>query len=250
MTSQYKSSSLEDDFFPDWGTEVPRSVSLSERINLPSSVVEASTLDDLYSPHPNSASSRYVSSFIANPSFLSNRSPCLLFFYGTLSLPHILQRVLELDQTPVLLPASVTGYQLRMWGPYPALVKLGYSHSAQTSPTHGSVISEVAAKVKKKLKRGSTGSTHSTSSEIKDDEAVAVKTEPISGMAYWGAEEDIPKLLRYEGENYEMVECVIRAGQDETVGRTFVWCGYSEELTEGTFDPTMFPDESRVFYSE
>lgn len=49
-------------------------------------------------------------------------------------------------------------------------------------------------------------------------------------------------MLRYEGENYEAVECVVRVGQEETSGRTFVWSGYPEELSEGAFDPTMFPD--------
>lgn len=251
----------DDDFFPDWGTEVSRSTSLSERINLPSSVVLSNypdfTTNTSYSPPTNHISS-----------FLTNHTPCLLFFYGTLSLPHILQRVLSLDSAPILLPATIEGYTLKMWGPYPALIRPGQFQHLQTeqmSPSSSSnaaaVLSSVTAKVKSKLKRARSDSSSSiravsasasSSSEGHPQEEVVVAAaeaskELIPGMAYWGTEEDIPKLLRYEGENYEMVECLIRAGRDETEGRTFVWCGYPDELSQGSFDSTMFPDvENRV----
>jgi len=237
MSPQNKTIPSDDDFFPDWGTEIPHSTSLSERINLPSSVVDSS---NVYIPAP----SNHISSY------LTNHTPCLLFFYGTLSLPHILQQVLSLNETPILLPASITGFNIRMWGPFPALVRPDQVYRKQTHPsTHPTnsptaVISSMTAKVKNRLKRGSSSSLSLTNTDEATEATTAPVSvrEPVSGMAYWGTEEDIPKLLRHEGENYEIVECVIKAGQDETVGRTFVWCGYAEELTEGTFDPTMFPD--------
>ncbi|TCD63347.1 hypothetical protein EIP91_005648 [Steccherinum ochraceum] len=245
---------LDDDFFPDWGTDsVSRSTSLSERINLPSSVVLSSHPDLTTTNATYSLPSSHISSY------LTNRTPCLLFFYGTLSLPHILQRVLSLDSAPILLPATIEGYSVKMWGPYPALIRPGqfqHLHNQQISPSSSNaaaVLSSVTAKMKSKLKRARSGSSSSvravsvsSSDGNPPDEVVVaaaeVSKEPIPGMAYWGTEEDIPELLRYEGENYEMVECVIRAGQDETMGRTFVWCGYPDELSEGSFDPTMFPD--------
>lgn len=33
-----------------------------------------------------------------------------------------LKRVLHLDSLPVLLPASVVNYSIKLWGPYPALI--------------------------------------------------------------------------------------------------------------------------------
>ncbi|RDB21812.1 hypothetical protein Hypma_010824 [Hypsizygus marmoreus] len=46
----------------------------------------------------------------------------LLFFYGTLTLPHFLKAILSLSDSPILTPAHITGFLLKMWGPYPALV--------------------------------------------------------------------------------------------------------------------------------
>ncbi|KAF9255499.1 hypothetical protein L218DRAFT_967257 [Marasmius fiardii PR-910] len=66
--------------------------------------------------HPKSTSN-------ANGTVLTLPSgPKLLFFYGTLQLPHILKDVVGLDATPTLRNANIRGYT-KMWGPYPALVK-------------------------------------------------------------------------------------------------------------------------------
>ncbi|KAL0566284.1 hypothetical protein V5O48_015732 [Marasmius crinis-equi] len=56
----------------------------------------------------------------------------LLFFYGTLRLPHVLKEVLNLEETPTLLDASIRGFTLRMWGPYPALVRAEDTATATT----------------------------------------------------------------------------------------------------------------------
>ncbi|CAA7267692.1 unnamed protein product [Cyclocybe aegerita] len=46
--------------------------------------------------------------------------PKSLFFYGTLSLPHVLQKVLDLE---ALKSATARGFLQKMWGPYPALIE-------------------------------------------------------------------------------------------------------------------------------
>lgn len=43
------------------------------------------------------------------------------FFYGSLMDASTLQRVLGLEERPQLKPASIVGYDIKMWGPYPAL---------------------------------------------------------------------------------------------------------------------------------
>ncbi|KAF2745041.1 hypothetical protein M011DRAFT_488565 [Sporormia fimetaria CBS 119925] len=48
--------------------------------------------------------------------------PCYMFFYGTLMDPEVLQGVLELPARPRISKASLQGYRVKMWGPYPVLV--------------------------------------------------------------------------------------------------------------------------------
>lgn len=43
------------------------------------------------------------------------------FFYGSLMDASTLKRVLGLEERPQLKPASIVGYDIKMWGPYPAL---------------------------------------------------------------------------------------------------------------------------------
>ncbi|KAL4791916.1 hypothetical protein BDV19DRAFT_369638 [Aspergillus venezuelensis] len=44
------------------------------------------------------------------------------FFYGTLSDPAMLGDVLDLETEPQLRPATILGYECKLWGQYPALV--------------------------------------------------------------------------------------------------------------------------------
>ncbi|KAL4779074.1 hypothetical protein BJX76DRAFT_362125 [Aspergillus varians] len=55
------------------------------------------------------------------------------FFYGTLSDPAMLRDILRLETEPVLRPASLTGYECKLWGQYPALL------DAKGSVVHGFV---------------------------------------------------------------------------------------------------------------
>ncbi|PYI02744.1 hypothetical protein BO78DRAFT_400353 [Aspergillus sclerotiicarbonarius CBS 121057] len=48
--------------------------------------------------------------------------PVYYFFYGTLTNPTQLQRILDLPSTPTLRKASVHGYTIAKWGDYPALI--------------------------------------------------------------------------------------------------------------------------------
>lgn len=48
--------------------------------------------------------------------------PRWYFFYGTLTKPHILRHVLDLEEEPQFRPARIVGYELASWGQYPALI--------------------------------------------------------------------------------------------------------------------------------
>lgn len=48
--------------------------------------------------------------------------PVQYFFYGSLMDERKLTEVLRLTHPPVLRPASIVGYSIKMWGPYPTLV--------------------------------------------------------------------------------------------------------------------------------
>ncbi|CAA7263987.1 unnamed protein product [Cyclocybe aegerita] len=60
------------------------------------------------------------------------RFPATLFAYGTLQVPHVLRSVLNVEKA--LCPAAVHGYAVKMWGPYPALVK---TPGPEESTVHG-----------------------------------------------------------------------------------------------------------------
>ncbi|KAF8637484.1 hypothetical protein AX16_010812 [Volvariella volvacea WC 439] len=47
-----------------------------------------------------------------------------IFLYGTLTLPHVLKKVLGLKEEPNCPKAYVLGYAFKMWGPHPALIRL------------------------------------------------------------------------------------------------------------------------------
>lgn len=46
----------------------------------------------------------------------------LYFFYGTLMDPSLFSEILSLPEKPILRPAKLVGYSLKLWGQYPALV--------------------------------------------------------------------------------------------------------------------------------
>ncbi|KAF2761508.1 hypothetical protein EJ05DRAFT_496421 [Pseudovirgaria hyperparasitica] len=48
--------------------------------------------------------------------------PCYMFFYGSLMDPEVIQAVLSLADLPTTRSATISGFQIKMWGIYPALV--------------------------------------------------------------------------------------------------------------------------------
>jgi hypothetical protein len=50
-------------------------------------------------------------------------TPTPLFFYGTLMDPELLHSVLELSEPPQLLPGTMSGLKIMLWGIYPGLVR-------------------------------------------------------------------------------------------------------------------------------
>ncbi|KAH7041531.1 uncharacterized protein B0I36DRAFT_215642, partial [Microdochium trichocladiopsis] len=48
--------------------------------------------------------------------------PTWYFFHGTLTNPQVLKHILDLQEEPVLRPATIIGYALTNWGQYKALI--------------------------------------------------------------------------------------------------------------------------------
>lgn len=67
------------------------------------------------------------------------RFPVYYFFYGTLTVPSQLQRIIDLPEAPKLRKAEVFGYTIAKWGDYPALINgrqgqvvTGYAYLVQS----------------------------------------------------------------------------------------------------------------------
>lgn len=65
--------------------------------------------------------------------------PAYYFFYGTLTNPQNLKRILDLEEDPPMRKAEVIGYALAKWGDYPALIDgeqgqiiSGYAYQVQS----------------------------------------------------------------------------------------------------------------------
>ncbi|KAF1949804.1 hypothetical protein CC80DRAFT_579576 [Byssothecium circinans] len=48
--------------------------------------------------------------------------PCHMFFYGSLMDPEVIQAILNLSEPPTTRPATISGFQIKMWGIYPTLI--------------------------------------------------------------------------------------------------------------------------------
>ncbi|KAK1222617.1 hypothetical protein PQX77_014530 [Marasmius sp. AFHP31] len=125
----------------------------------------------------------------------------LLFFYGTLKLPHILQQVLSLKELPALYDATIRGYTVKMWGPYPALV-----NAADTEATERTV-------------KGKAW--------ILYEEGHLKRLEQYETENYRLAKVDIDVRLK-------------DAPMKIISGYTFIWNSYPEELEDGSFDELNF----------
>ncbi|KAK6529884.1 hypothetical protein TWF281_009040 [Arthrobotrys megalospora] len=134
--------------------------------------------------------------------------PTLFFFYGTLTIPEVLRRILDLAEDPILLKATTRTFKLKMWGPYPALVRPSPDDPRDAVP----------------------------------GVAYAVETEEHLQrlVAYEGENYGINEILiELQEPGYQAL--------NTTYGKTFVWKGYPEELIDGIFDTAAFRSfEERV----
>ncbi|KAK6536256.1 hypothetical protein TWF281_000499 [Arthrobotrys megalospora] len=142
----------------------------------------------------------------ANPQPTASSSdfePILLFFYGTLRIPSVLQRITRLQEEPVLTPAEISGYKIKLWGPYPALVKCEASTLENPSIIKGFTWE---APSKPYLDRLTT----------------------YEGPNYAMESLAITQISPDTGE------------KTEKQGGTFVWNGDPEKLKDGEFNPDIF----------
>ncbi|KAJ5804924.1 hypothetical protein N7474_010811 [Penicillium riverlandense] len=69
-----------------------------------------------------SAPSGYLSNIEGDLGKLPLQFPVYYFFYGTLTAPATLQRIIDLPEEPKMRKAKLLGYTLGKWGDYPALI--------------------------------------------------------------------------------------------------------------------------------
>ncbi|KAK6352173.1 hypothetical protein TWF730_009005 [Orbilia blumenaviensis] len=127
--------------------------------------------------------------------------PTLFFFYGTLAIPAVLRKILGLREDPVFLKATVRMFKVKMWGPYPALVRL-----SSEDP------------------RGDVAGVAYT---LQTEEHLRL-LETYEGENYAAAE----ALIELQEPRHEHARSMY--------GKTFVWKGYPEELVDGVFDIATF----------
>ncbi|KAF3906403.1 hypothetical protein ABW20_dc0104984 [Dactylellina cionopaga] len=131
--------------------------------------------------------------------------PILFFFYGTLKLPKVLKRVLQLQEEPILVPAEISNYKIRLWGPYPALVEYEPETDPASMITIPGAVYEIATRI------------HLDRLVRYEGENYAIASVPIT-------------LLGTAGEDQN----------SERQGKVFVWNGYPEDLRDGNFDMKVF----------
>jgi len=61
---------------------------------------------------------------IAEPAW----APTYIFFYGSLMDSTTLCNILGVSTDPIMHPAKLSGYHMKMWGPYPAIIKSSAAH--------------------------------------------------------------------------------------------------------------------------
>ncbi|KAJ5586955.1 uncharacterized protein N7459_002720 [Penicillium hispanicum] len=97
------------------------------------------------------------------------------FFYGSLRDPSLLAEILGLPAAPTLRPASLDGYQCKLWGQYPALVAADSSDVVE-----GSVYSVTTAADAQRLAEYETRHYRAVSCEIR----YADVQEPVQEAGY------------------------------------------------------------------
>ncbi|THY67285.1 hypothetical protein D6C86_10619 [Aureobasidium pullulans] len=133
-----------------------------------------------------------------NLDFTSSSQSNIYFVYGSLMDPSTLQSALQTIFPPTLHPATLTGYHIKMWGSYPALLP-----SSLSSSVNGMVFEINAFEHAKQIQQ-----------RLEEYEGPNYKLEEC--------------VVEVRGRGDEGVRRV-RA-------RVFGWIGGEEELKEGVFD--------------
>ncbi|THY50484.1 hypothetical protein D6C98_05991 [Aureobasidium pullulans] len=133
-----------------------------------------------------------------NPDFTSSSQSNIYFVYGSLMDPSTLQSALQTIFPPTLHPATLTGYHIKMWGSYPALLP-----SSLSSSVNGMVFEINAFEHAKQIQQ---------------------RLEEYEGPNY--------KLRKC------IVDVQGRGDREGKMvkARVFEWIGGEEELKEGVFD--------------
>ncbi|RDW61781.1 gamma-glutamylcyclotransferase family protein [Aspergillus mulundensis] len=139
------------------------------------------------------------------------------FFYGTLSEPSLLSEILKLDTVPHLRPARITGYAVRMWGAYPALVSVHKQNDDSAFESDG------------------------------DPDSV------VTGFVYRvETVQHAERLALYDARNYRPEPCLITYAdaygdwkelvEERELGWVFRFVGDHHELSHGDLDPGTLAD--------
>ncbi|KAK2809007.1 hypothetical protein FQN50_004281 [Emmonsiellopsis sp. PD_5] len=172
-------------------------------------------------PQPQSPSPFLTSLSTAPPDYLTNltnaihglppRFPTYYFFYGTLTHPATLQRILDLPHPPSpseLRPAKIIGYRLAKWGDYPALI----------DGEQGEEVRGMAYLVK--------------------DEGQAGKLEAYETSAY----RVVPVWIRWvKGEGTDEGD-----GEEGVSGKSFMYAGDARALVEGRWDRVLWERQMQM----
>ncbi|KAJ5106540.1 hypothetical protein N7456_003215 [Penicillium angulare] len=131
------------------------------------------------------------------------------FFYGSLLDPSMLTEILGLDrdEVPELRPASLDGYECKMWGQYPALVKRSSLNpeSEDTGSVQGAVYTVTCVEHAEKLAAYETVNYRVVECEFRFT--------------------DMDMDMDMDGKDSE-----------KGVGSVFLFDGYGEDLSDGVFD--------------
>ncbi|KAK6357327.1 hypothetical protein TWF718_001640 [Orbilia javanica] len=129
----------------------------------------------------------------------SNFKPSLLFCYGIDKTPSFLKRILRLREDPILTPAEIIGYRLKLWGPHPALVSC-----EDSTPENPSIVKGVTYRVTTEAQLQRLKTYQGTNYIIEPlaiyeiSSETGEKAEKQGGAFVWNS---LPHLLRDWGNN-------------------------------------------------
>ncbi|ROT38475.1 hypothetical protein SODALDRAFT_333063 [Sodiomyces alkalinus F11] len=146
------------------------------------------------------------------------------FFYGSLMDPLTFQGVTLAPDLPEYRDAWIEGYEVKMWGPYPALraVSQGASNNSNSSSSSSSNIP-------------------ATPPPFSD-----AKQPRVVGKVWVDSSRDpdiFRRLQRYETDSYEarIVTVHFSDGKPAPIqARAFVWAGEQSALRDGEFDLKLY----------